>query len=179
MAAYKAIPQTFQKMHPKYLTPTSSTIWMGIISAAFYVPCNYLFGGNLIYDAVVAIGVMIAFYYGLTGFECAWYYRRSLRNSTRDLWVKGIIPLIGGVLLYAFLAYDIWLDWNFSRNGSYTSWSLPFPPHSDVGGVFIIGVLSFVVGLVLMAISIPIFRPFFRGEVMSPEPELASQLKND
>ena len=30
-----------------------------------------------------------------------------------------------------------------------------------------------------MAISIPIFRPFFRGEVMSPEPELAEHLKND
>ena len=50
---------------------------------------------------------------------------------------------------------------------------MQFAPHWHIGGVFIIGVLSFVVGLVLMAISIPIFRPFFRGEVMSPEPELA------
>ena len=35
---------------------------------------------------------MIAFYYGLTGFSCAWYYRKRLRNSARDLWVKGILP---------------------------------------------------------------------------------------
>ena len=72
---------------------------------------------------------MIAFYYGLTGFECAWYYRRDLRNSARDLWVKGIIPLTGGVLLFAFLIYDIWLDWNPVQ--SYTSWSMQFSPHWD------------------------------------------------
>jgi amino acid transporter len=177
MAAYKAIPKAFAKIHPRYLTPSVSTLAMGGVSIVLYVVFNFLAAGNIIPDSVTALGWMIAFYYGLTGFECAWYYRRDLRNSSRDLWVKGIVPLIGGVLLFAFLVYDIWLDWNPVE--SYTSWSMQFSPHWDIGGVFIIGVLSFIVGLVLMAISIPIFRPFFRGEVMSPEPELASHLKND
>ncbi len=150
---------------------------MGGVSIALYLMFNFLAQGNIIPDSVTALGWMIAFYYGLTGFACAWYYRRDLRNSARDLWVKGIIPLLGGVLLFAFLVYDIWLDWNPAQ--SYTSWSMPFSPHWDIGGVFIIGVLSFVVGLVLMAICIPIYRPFFRGEVMSPSPELAELLKND
>ena len=37
MAVYKAIPKSFAKIHPRYLTPTVSTIVMGAISIAVYV----------------------------------------------------------------------------------------------------------------------------------------------
>ncbi len=67
MAAYKALPAAFAKIHPKHLTPTVSTLTMGAISIALYVPLNYIAGGNPIADAVTAIGLYIAFYYGLTG----------------------------------------------------------------------------------------------------------------
>ncbi len=36
MAVYKAIPEKFARIHPKFLTPTWSTIAMGIVSIAFY-----------------------------------------------------------------------------------------------------------------------------------------------
>ena len=82
MAVYKAIPRAFAKMHPRYLTPTVSTIAMGAISIAVYVGFNYASNGiGIIGDAVIAIGLYIAFYYGLTGFTCAWYYRRNLTSS--------------------------------------------------------------------------------------------------
>src|SRR6516165_1514119 len=68
MATYKALPKSFAKMHPKYLTPTVSTLVMGGISALLYVGFNYLSHGFVISDAVTAIGLYIAFYYGLTGF---------------------------------------------------------------------------------------------------------------
>ena len=58
-------------MHPRYLTPTVSTITMGAASAALYLAFNYLSHGFVISDAVTAIGLYIAFYYGLTGFACA------------------------------------------------------------------------------------------------------------
>ena len=96
MAVYKAIPASFAKMHPRYLTPTVSTISMGVVSAVLYVAFNYLSHGNVISDAVTAIGLYIAFYYGLTGFACAWYYRRTLRDSQRNLWMRGILPALGG-----------------------------------------------------------------------------------
>ena len=35
---------------------------------------------------------MIAFYYGLTGFECVWYYRATLFKSARNLFVRGPPP---------------------------------------------------------------------------------------
>ena len=75
MAAYKAMPSAFAKIHPRHLTPTVSTITMGGISIVLYAVMNYLSAGTVIADAVTGVGLWIAFYYGLTGFACAWYYR--------------------------------------------------------------------------------------------------------
>jgi hypothetical protein len=52
-----------------------------------------------------ALGLMIAFYYGLTGFACAWFYRKTFTRTTRDFVVRGVIPLLGGlVLLVMFMS---------------------------------------------------------------------------
>jgi amino acid transporter len=106
MASYKALPASFARMHPRHLTPSVSTIVMGAVSIALYIPLNYASGGNVIGDAVTAIGLYIAFYYGLTGFVCAWYYRKTLLSSARNLWS----------------------DWDVASGNSYTSWKMPFPP---------------------------------------------------
>src|SRR6266851_1661719 len=75
MAAYKALPKSFARIHPRFMTPTVSTVTMGAISILVYVGLNYTSNGiGVIGDAVIAIGLYIAFYYGLTGFACAWYY---------------------------------------------------------------------------------------------------------
>ena len=42
MAVYKAIPSSFAKIHPRYLTPTVSTIAMGAVSIVVYVVMNYI-----------------------------------------------------------------------------------------------------------------------------------------
>ena len=105
-------PEVFAKMHPRYLTPTVSTIVMGVVSALLYLAFNYISQGFVIADAVTAIGLYIAFYYGLTGFACAWYYRKTLRNSARNLWMQGILPVLGGLIMYAAGGWAIWADWD-------------------------------------------------------------------
>ena len=169
MATYKSIPDAFGRMHKRYLTPTVSTVTMGGISIVLYVAFNHLAGGNLIPDAVTAIGVWIAFYYGLTGFTCAWYYRKVLTRSRRDLWMKGIFPVLGGAMLYFAMGWSLWEDWNYDnvQAQSYTSWHLPFPPHSDVGGVFLIALVSAIVGVVAMVLMRFGSPAFFRGETLN------------
>jgi amino acid transporter len=147
MATYRAIPRVFAKMHPRYLTPTVSTIVMGVLSALLYLWFNYTSGGFVISDAVTAIGLYIAFYYGLTGFACAWYYRKTLTSSPRNLWMRGILPATGGLLMYFAGGWSIWADWDFAANNSYTSWLMPFWPHWYIGGVFVIAFVSAIVGL--------------------------------
>jgi amino acid transporter len=177
MAAYRAIPQSFAKIHPKYLTPTVSTIVMGVISIALYIPLNYIAGGNPIADAVTAIGLYIAFYYGLTGFACAWYYRRTLTSSARNLWMRGILPGLGGLLMYAAGIYALQSDW-VSTTG-YTYWTVP-GLHWKIGGIFLIAFcagLAGVLGFAYMRITAP---AFFRKETLTratptlvPDPDVA------
>ena len=63
-------------------------------------------------DSVTALGFGIAFYYGITGFACAWYYRRELtRNDCKTFVYAGVLPVLGGLLLFglfikAFIDYS-------------------------------------------------------------------------
>jgi amino acid transporter len=164
MAAYGAVPESFAKVHPRYLTPTVSTLVMGAISIALYIPLNYISGGNPISDAVTAIGLYIAFYYGLTAFSCVWYYRRTLTSSAWNLWMRGILPGLGGLILYAAGLYSLQSDWVAAN--SYTMWTVP-GLHWQVGGIFIIATLAAlagVIGFVFMRVTGP---AFFRKETLT------------
>jgi amino acid transporter len=165
MAAYRAIPRKFAQVHPRFLTPTWSTIGMGTASVVFYVALAFVSGGNVLADTIASVGLMIAFYYGLTGFACFWYFRRELRTSREALIWKGIAPLLGGVLLLVFFVKAAWDDWN--PNTGYTSWTLPFSPHWHIGGVFLTGIGALVFGVVLMLVYRAVAPPFFRGQVLT------------
>ena len=53
---------------------------MGGLSIVWYVGLT-LVSQNILFDSIAALGLMIAFYYGMTGFACVWYYRRDLTKS--------------------------------------------------------------------------------------------------
>ena len=141
-------PASFSKIHPRYLTPTVSTIVMGAISIIVYVVFNYTSNGiGVIGDAVIAIGLYIAFYYGLTGFACAWYYRRNLTSSARNLWMQGILPVAGGLMLWFLGGWSLWLDYDVATANDFTMWTVPWI-HWQIGGAFVISVVAALVGLV-------------------------------
>jgi amino acid transporter len=157
MAAFRAIPERFARVHPRYLTPSDSTIWMGIISIVFYVALT-LTSENILADSIAAVGLLIAFYYGLTGFACVWYYRRTLTKSFRDFVMRGVIPLLGGVtLLAAFIiaAYQ------------YADPDYGYTKLFGIGGVFVLGIGSLVLGVILMYWWQARRPAYFRGETLS------------
>ncbi len=106
MGVYRALPGSFAKIHRTYLTPTTSTVAMGAVSVLFYLLFT-LVSPNLLTALIGSVGLMIAFYYGLTGFACAWFYRRHLTDSVRDFLMRGVVPLAGGVLLTAVFVYGL------------------------------------------------------------------------
>jgi amino acid transporter len=163
MAAFKAIPARFAKIHPKYLTPTASTVWMGGLSALIYLAMNFYSDGGLIADAVTAIGMMIAFYYGLTGFACAWYYRKELQG-VRNFLMRGLIPFLGGVMLFGGMILTLVQD--YKPVNSYVVFTIP-GTSSQIGWAFLLGIGSIVVGFVLMLICALVYKPFFRGETLN------------
>jgi amino acid transporter len=156
MAAFGAIPRRFARIHPKYLTPSDSTLWMGGVSIIFYVGLT-LISNDILADTIAAVGLMIAFYYGLTGFACVWFYRKTMWAKPRDILMQGLLPLLGGLLLVGFF---------FKACYTYADPEYGYTSIGSIGGVFLIGVGSLLLGLVLMFIYQGIAPAYFRGETL-------------
>jgi len=166
MAFHKAIPQKFARVNERFMTPTWSTIGMGIASVVFYVGLTWL-SGNVLADSIASIGLLIAFYYGMTGFTAPVFYRHTLTSSVRNFFMRGVVPFTGGlILLGAFIqaAHDYWQVGPDAD--SYTSWTMPFPPHWAIGGIFLTGIGALALGLVLMIVTWIAMPAFFRGETL-------------
>ena len=167
MAAHRALPARFARVHPRFATPTWSTVCMGVASVAFYVALTKA-SANVLADTISSIGLVIAFTYALTGFACVRYHRTVLTRSPRDLWLKGVLPGTGAVLLTYFFA-DACVVYAAPGYGT-TTWRLPWWPHWDVGGVLVTGIGSLLLGVVLMA-GCRLARPaFFRQETLGRRP---------
>ena len=161
MAAYQALPPAFAKVHPRYFTPTTSTIAMGAISVIFYVIMAAL-SDNILADSALAVGLLIAFYYGLTGFASAWYFRSERGSGFRDLNARIIMPLLGGLMLLA--AFVTTLVQNADPVNSATQITLF---GWQTGGVFVISVGALLIGVVLMVVSKLRSPAFFSGTVLN------------
>jgi amino acid transporter len=162
MATHKAIPSMFARIHPRYLTPSVSTLWMGGLSIIWYVTMTRI-SPNVLGASIAALGLMIAFYYGLTGIACPIYYRRQLTTSVKNFVMICIAPLVGAaILFFAFFksAYDFYSDTSY---GSLLG----------IGETFVIGIGFLLLGVVLMLISVPIFRDFFRRKPEVVDPHVA------
>ena len=80
------------------MTPTWSTVGMGLVSIAFYIARTAL-SSDVLADTIASIGLLIAFYYGMTGFTAPVFYRHTLTKSTRNFVMRGVIPFLGGLIL--------------------------------------------------------------------------------
>ena len=159
MAVYRALPAKFAELHPKFKTPWFSTTLMGVTAIIYYVVMS-LISEDVLADSLTSMGLAVALYYTITSFACVWYFRDTLRDSARNLWMRGILPLLGGLLLgYAFVqsCIDMW-----SVEYSYTVLL-------GIGGAFVVGVGAILLGFVLMGIwwLRPNSKPFFRGESLN------------
>jgi len=163
MGVYKALPESFAKIHRRYLTPTTSTIVMGAASALCYVLFTAI-SVDLLTALIGSVGLMIAFYYALTGFACTWFYRKTLTRNARDFLMRGALPFVGGITLSVVFVYGL-------IQYSKPDW-LQDESHQNVtifgfGAVGATGVIGLLLGLVLM-VGWQLVRPdYFRGETLA------------
>ncbi|MEP6481378.1 MAG: APC family permease [Rhodoglobus sp.] len=163
MAVYKAVPAKFARIHPKFLTPTWSTVGMGIVSAVFYLVFT-LISTNLLNALVGSIGLLIAFYYGLTGLACVWFYRKTLTSSFRNFIMRGLFPLVGAIILIGVLIYGLISfaapDWLTDDNGDNVT-------IFGIGATAVVGVGAIVIGFILMGIWAVRQPDFFKGRTLT------------
>jgi amino acid transporter len=146
MARAGAMPESLGRVHPRFLTGTLSIVW--------YVGLTIV-SENILFDSIAALGLMIAFYYGMTGFACTVYYRRQLTRSVKSFLLIGVGPTLGGLILTAIFVkscYDLSKPAN-SESGD--SWFGLGPP-------LVIGVGFLLLGVVLMLIWRINHTAFFR-----------------
>lgn len=158
MAAHRAIPSQFARVHSRFRTPTWSTVGMGLASIAFYVLLTAI-SDNVLSDSISSVGLGIAFYYGLTGFACVWYFRRVLTRSPRDFVFKGLFPALGGLMLlyfFCYAAFDVYAD------PEYGTTSIDLPLFGETGGVTVIGLGALLLGVVLMLVQWVVQGSWFR-----------------
>lgn len=161
MAVYKALPAKFSEIHPSFKTPWFSTLIMGLAAIGYYVVMSFL-STDVLADSLSSMGLAIALYYTITSFAAVWYFRKTLRDSARNLWMRGIFPALGGLLLaYAFIQSAIDM---INVDYGYTVLL-------GIGGSFVIGVGAILLGFVLMGIwaTRPGSKPFFKGQSLNAE----------
>ena len=165
MAAKGAAPKYFARIHPRFYTPTTSTVWMGILSVVWYVGLTIV-SEDVLNDSLLSLGLMIAFYYGLTAFACVVYYRKHLFTSAKNLVYIGLFPLLGGLMLTWVLVKSIIDYWD--------------PANSDSGdSLFGVG-LPVVIALVFMLVGVGLMiaqrikePEFFARKAETPTDEVA------
>ncbi|MGW3134909.1 APC family permease [Streptomyces sp. NPDC001139] len=167
MALHKAVPSHFARVHKRFLTPTWATVGMGLVSIGFYVLMTQI-SSNMLSDSISSVGLAIAFYYGLTGLSCVWYFRKILMRSRRNLLLKGIFPAIGGLTLTFFFFYAAFYVY---ADPSYGYTSIDLPILGRTGGVSVIGIGSLGIGAALMMIQWAIQGEWFRNPDIKKDAE--------
>ena len=164
MARFNAIPKAFGRIHPRYLTPDVSTLTMGAVSLVwtlFIINASQ----NVLGDSISALGFGIAFYYGLTGFACAIFYRKQLTNSLKNFIMAGVVPFVGGADAHGHL-----------HQGA-DSTTRQRAPKSTMPAAFLgfgvpvaIGVGMLLLGVVVMVIANFVYPAFFKRKPETAEP---------
>jgi amino acid transporter len=157
MSVYRALPETLSQVHERFKVPSNAVLVSGIGTAIFYTVMTIV-SENVLIDTIYALGLMICFYYGLTAFASAWYFRRELGSGVRSLMLKGVLPVLGGLGLgwmFVQLCVDSW-------DPAYGSGGAIF----GVGSVFVIGIGVLALGVVFMLAWQARHPAFFRGETL-------------
>jgi amino acid transporter len=102
-------------LHPRYAvlhrtwnTPWLATFVITFIGLYFLFVSSYSPTINLIIkDSINAIGFQVAFYYGITGLACAWYYRKQMFDSAYNFIFLVMWPVLSAAFLFFIAAYSI------------------------------------------------------------------------
>jgi len=165
MARWNAIPEAFGRIHPRFLTPSFSTLLMGGLSTVWTVAL-LAFNPNqdVLGDTISALGFAVCFYYGFTGLACAFYFRHDLFKSARNFFLAGLIPVVGGIMM-AYIAIKAYGYYNTAGN----NYSKPF---LGIQTPIFVGIGGLILGVVLMFASWPFFPKFFHRRLETADPEI-------
>jgi len=146
MAIHRAFPPKLGEIDSRHLTPAFATWLFGIGSCAWFtllVLLKYFSSGDVLVWSADGVGLMIAYYYGQTGFACVIYYRRHIFKSVKNFFFVGLLPLIGGLTLAFIFVWGV-------KDFSDPAWEDPPTSWGGVSPVLWLGLGTLLAGIPLM-----------------------------
>jgi hypothetical protein len=80
--------------------------------------------------------------------------------------MQGILPATGGLSLFFLGGWSLWLDYDVATANDYTMWTVPFI-HWQIGGAFVIAVVSGLVGVAAYLYCRIANPSFFKKETLT------------
>ncbi|MFC8242555.1 APC family permease [Streptomyces chartreusis] len=101
MGRDRTMPSALGKVHQRWNTPWVAVAVVGVVALVMFIASNALGTvGDILSDAISAIGLQIAVYYGLTGLAAVVAYRKMLLRSVGDFVLGGLWPLFGALFMF-------------------------------------------------------------------------------
>ncbi|MFD0432951.1 amino acid permease [Streptomyces sp. WAC 01325] len=101
MGRDRTMPAALGKVHQRWNTPWVAVAVVGVVALVMFIASNALGTvGDILSDAISAIGLQIAVYYGLTGLAAVVAYRKMLLKSVGDFVLGGLWPLFGALFMF-------------------------------------------------------------------------------
>jgi len=108
MSRDKALHPRYGRLHPVYRTPWVATLLITGLGLVLLFGSSYLHGIKTVIDASInAVGFQVAFYYGLTGLACAWYFRAEALTGICKFAFLFVWPLVGVGFCFAIVIYSV------------------------------------------------------------------------
>jgi amino acid transporter len=160
MATYRALPHRFASVDEATQTPKFTTWTIGLMTLAIFTALS-LVSESVVEDSVYSVGIAICTYYVVAAFASVSYFARTAFSSVRTAFGQVILPAIGGTILAVvgvMEAYNM-TDPDYGSGGSI----------AGIGTVFIVGVVTLLLGVPLMVWWNTREPGFFRGETLQRE----------
>ncbi|KUM87977.1 MULTISPECIES: APC family permease [Streptomyces] len=101
MGRDRTMPSALGRVHRRWNTPWVAIVVVGAVALLMFIASNALGSvGDILSDAISAIGLQIAVYYGLSGLAVVVAYRRMLLKSPADFLLGGLWPLLGALFMF-------------------------------------------------------------------------------
>lgn len=166
MARRGALPAKLGLVSPRFKTPYVSLSVLAAIAAGWYVLVSSI-SETAMLDTLSSLGILVAFYYSLTGIACVVYYRRHVRQSVKGFLMVGVGPILGSAGLVFMLIAAIQSLWDPANSAGGVAWAGLSPPLVIAAAMFTLGVIV----LVIRRVTAPAFftsTPPERADVLHP-----------
>ena len=155
MSRERTLPAFLGKILPVRQTPWIATIAVAVVSLGLFIGSNYIGKlSTILTDAISAIGIQIAVYYGLAGLTVVIAFRKVLFASVKNFLLIGLWPFVGAVFMFWILG-----EFVATTTDAIVIW---------------VGVGGLAIGLIPLAIYWLLGSPYFRQR-----PTLGSSLPED